>query len=367
VADVIISADSHVVEPQGLWTDRLPRYLRDRGPHRRTRSDGIVEFVIESNGDLVSVISTDPSESLQDAGSEANGPQGGYDPSKRLVDVDADGVWAEVLYPTTGLFAWSMTDEELSLACADVYNSWVDETFVRSPRFACPAMVSLLDLELAEKQIEDAARRGFRGVMLPMVPPADKPFFLPEYDRLWAAAQANGLPVSFHVMTGFSAEAVQQYDAERVPPAVRQGGHITVTFPAPLLIIHTVMSGVFDRFPDLHLVLVETNTSWLAWVVEELEKAAENPASHYALPEMPSHYIRHNVHTTFMDDKVGLHNIEFTGAESLMWGSDYPHSEGTWPHTQSELDRLFAGVDPEHRAAITGGTAAKVFNIPLPS
>jgi predicted TIM-barrel fold metal-dependent hydrolase len=200
-----------------------------------------------------------------------------------------------------------------------------------------------------------------------MVPPADKPFFLSDYDPLWAAAQAAGLPLSFHVMTGFSASDVQQYDAERVPPAVRQGGHITVTFPAPILIIHTVMSGVFERFPDLDLVLVETNTSWLAWVVEELEKSAENPASGYALRELPSHYIRNNIHTTFMDDKVGLHNIPFTGSSSLMWGSDYPHSEGTWPHTQKELDRLFHDLPDADRAAITGGNAARVFNIPLPA
>ncbi len=67
----------------------------------------------------------------------------------------------------------------------------------------------------------------------------------------------------------------------------------------------------------------------------------------YRLPNLPSEYIKHQVHATFMDDEVGLHNIDFTGYESLMWGSDYPHSEGTWPNTRSELERLFQGLKPE--------------------
>ena len=153
---------------------------------------------------------------------------------------------------------------------------------------------------------------------------------------------------------------------ERVPPAVLKGGHITVTFPAPVLIIHTVMSGVLDQFPRLQLVLVETQTAWLAWVMAELDKAAQSPVGRYELSELPSFYIRRQVHATFMDDQVGLHNIEFTGARALMWGSDYPHSEGTWPNSRQELDKIFAGVNQADRDAIAGATAAEIFQIALP-
>src|SRR5512140_137212 len=131
---VIISADSHVVEPAELWSDRLPKGLRARAPHRRTRPDGIVEFVIEAEGEFAPVITAVPDLSLQDAGSAEHqpNPEGGYDPGRRLADIEADGVWAEILYPTTGLFAWSITDSELAGSCARVYNDWIAETFSSS-------------------------------------------------------------------------------------------------------------------------------------------------------------------------------------------------------------------------------------------
>jgi predicted TIM-barrel fold metal-dependent hydrolase len=370
MSQVIVSADSHVVEPAELWKERLPKSLRERAPHRRIRDDGVAEFVVEADGELLSVITANPENALQDAGAAERQPnaEGGYNASRRLADIEADGVWAEILYPTTGLWAWSMTDPTLKLECSKVYNDWIVETFAASSkRFVCGAMIPLDDIDAALVEIERAAGMGCRSIMLPMVPPAGRPYFLPDYDRIWAAAQGAGLPLTFHVITGFSASDVQQYDVERVPPAVLKGGMITVTFPAPVLITHTVMSGVLDRFPELQLVLVETQTAWLAWVMEELDKASQSGVGRYDLGELPSHYIRRQIHATFMDDRVGLHNIEFTGARPLLWGSDYPHSEGTWPNSQQELDKIFAGVSLSDRAAITGGTAAEIFHIPLPN
>jgi predicted TIM-barrel fold metal-dependent hydrolase len=369
MSELIVSADSHVVEPGDLWFDRLPAEFRTHAPHRRMRDDGMVEFVVEANGEFVTVTTSKPDNSLQDAGSVEKQPdkESGYNAKRRLEDVERDGIWAEILYPTTGLFAWSMTDPALSFACAQVYNDWVSETFAEaSDRFVCGAMIPIDDLGAALAEVKRARTLGFRSIMLPMIPPPNQPYFLEDYDPIWAEAQAAGMPVTFHVITGMSAADVQGYDIERVPPAVLSGGQVTVTFPAPVLLIQTVMSGVFERFPDLHMVLVETGTGWLAWVMEELDKSAENDVVPYPLPKLPSEYIREQVHCTFMDDRVGLNNINATGARSLLWGSDYPHAEGTWPHSQREIERVFQGISAADRAAITGGTAAEIFRVPLP-
>ncbi len=203
----VVSADSHVVEPSDLWADRLPKALRERGPHRRTREDGIAELVVESDGELVSVITTIRGIAR---GRRFQGRRPGRPlrPAKRLEDVDTDGVWAEVLYPTTGLFAWSMTDPELSIASARVYNDWMAETFIGvSPRFVCPAMIPAVDIDSAvagDRRRRSPPGSGARCSRWSRRPRC--PYFLTDYDPVWAAAQANHMPISFHVITGMSAE-----------------------------------------------------------------------------------------------------------------------------------------------------------------
>jgi predicted TIM-barrel fold metal-dependent hydrolase len=114
--------------------------------------------------------------------------------------------------------------------------------------------------------------------------------------------------------------------------------------------------------------MVECGAGWLSWLLERMDEAFEeheqwvNPK----LAEPPSFYVRRQGHVTFGNDAAGVVNRGFTGVEPLLWASDYPHPEGTWPHTQETLERIFTGVDPTERRLITYETTARLYGLEAP-
>ena len=129
------------------------------------------------------------------------------------------------------------------------------------------------------------------------------------------------------------------------------------------VICYLTMSGVLDRHPRLHAVTVETGSAWLAWVVTSMDEIYEKHHI-WADPKLslrPSELVRRRCHVTFQNDPVGVQNRLVTGVETLLWGSDYPHPEGTWPHSQAALAAQLAGVPEDERQMMVGGTAARLF------
>ena len=148
---MIISADSHVVEPFDLWQQRLPDALKPRAP-RIEEDDGRWVFVVEGNKPRKMGGSGGGGGSGGDENAERM-RSGGWDPAQRVTDLDEDGVWGEVLYPTIALFGFMIPDDELRHACARVYNDWLGETFAPDPRFAAAALIPVQDIEFAVDEI----------------------------------------------------------------------------------------------------------------------------------------------------------------------------------------------------------------------
>jgi predicted TIM-barrel fold metal-dependent hydrolase len=350
-ATLINSADSHVVEPLDLWQQRLPAALRDRAPRREVQGDRLV-FLVEGMPPRRMGPATPPTGEVEEHRMRA----GGWDPDERIKDLDEDGIYGEVLYPTMALFGFMIPDTELRWACARAYNDWLADTFGTSSRFAGAAMIPVHEPELAVEEIERVGRLGLRSLMLPMHPPADRPYNSADYDPVWAAAQDHGFPCSFHVGTGGNPWL------ERGP-----GGavinYVHVGLGAQQTLTYIAASGVLDRFPQLHVVMVECGAGWLAWVMERMDEAFEEHAG-WVNPKLamrPSDYVRRQGHVTFGNDASGVVNRGFTGIEPLLWASDYPHPEGTWPHTRETLARIFTDIPEADRTAITGGTAAALY------
>jgi len=343
VTPLVNSADSHVVEPLDLWVQRLPEHLRARAP-RIEEVDGRWLFLVEGS----------PPRRMGPPRGEAKGTvfrAGGSDPDARAQDLDEDGVWGEVLYPTIALFGFVIPDPELRWATARAYNDWLAETFAAaSTRFAGAALIPVQEPDEAVREIERVAGLGLRSVMLPMQSPADAPYNSDRYDPVWAAAQAHGMPVSFHVGTGANPVT------ERGP-----GGavinYVEVGLGAQRTLAYLAASGVLERFPALHVVMVECGAGWLSWLLERMDEAFEEHEQWVKpkLAEPPSFYVRRQGHVTFGNDAAGVVNRDFTGVEPLLWASDYPHPEGTWPHTQETLERIFATVDADERRRIDCG------------
>ena len=221
-------------------------------------------------------------------------------------------------------------------------------------------MVSMLDIDGAIEDVKVVADQGFRALFLPAQVPT-RMYNDGAYDPFWAVAEELGLPLTFHSGTGHE------------PRVVRGPGGAVINYlmgaqlDGPMVILTLAAGGALDRFPDLKIVTVETGASWLAWIMTQADAIYEDH-SMYAKPKLslkPSELIRRQCAATFMYDPVAINNRGTTGVETLMWGNDYPHPEGTWPESQAVNADQFEGVSQEDLDAIVSGNAAKVFGFDL--
>jgi predicted TIM-barrel fold metal-dependent hydrolase len=353
---VVNSADSHVIEPPDLWLSALPASLRDRAPQtkRTTRTDKDREYeAIFVDGRAVRYEPPGFQDRMR--------PPGAYDPAERVADLDDQGIWAELLFPSVGIWCYLIESADLAYPVAEVYNDWLLDTFMRkSPRFVGTAMLPLLDVDAALSELRRVADLGYRAVLIPATPPA--PYNDERYEPLWATLAETGLQPCFHVGTGSD------------PMVTRGAGgaivnYVETFFPIQRSTLYVVAAGVFDRYPNLHLLCVEGGASWLPGLMDRMDEAAVTHADWVRpkLSSLPSEVIRHHVHATFQHDRAILLSLEVTGVESVLWGSDYPHLEGTWPDTKRVLDDVFRGIDPAVRQAITGGTLAGLLDLTQPA
>jgi predicted TIM-barrel fold metal-dependent hydrolase len=189
-----------------------------------------------------------------------------------------------------------------------------------------------------------------------------RPYNDPAYEPLWAAATALAMPLTFHAGTGRSQT-----------PAHGAGGAIinyVVTVSGPMeTVAYLCGSGVLARHPDLRVVMVECGSGWLAWALHAMDDAYREHHMFVQpkLEMLPSEYFRRQGSVTFQHDPVGLANIPFTGDGCLMWGSDYPHPEGTWPHSREVLARQLAGLPDETVERIVFGNAARLYGFRAPA
>jgi predicted TIM-barrel fold metal-dependent hydrolase len=348
-----ISSDSHVNEPPELFAERMPARLRARAP-RTEIVDGTPCLIVEG---LRPRRMPRGREALEGEALE-RAQAGGWDPKLRMRDQERDGIAAEVVYPTLSLqSSFSTPDPELQLALSRAYNEWATEVFAAYPkRFAVAAIVPMLDIDAAMREARRAKEIGLRCLFLPAQVPS-RPYNHPDYDPFWALVQELGLPLTFHAGTGHEPRiesgaggAVINY----LLGAQLDGAHVLLYFAS---------SGVLDRFPGLQVVTVETGGSWLAWVMTQADEIYEKHHM-WARPKLslkPSELIRRQCHVTFQNDPVAVNNLGVTGHDVLMWGSDYPHPEGTWPDSHAICDRILAGLPDASKRAILGGTAARVF------
>lgn len=349
-----ISADAHVNEPHNLWYERLPAELRDFAPRRiEQSSSGGWELVV--NGDPMgwSTVSAERNEQL-----EAE-RIGFATPDVRLKMMADDGVGGEMIYPTIGLYIWDIEREDVGTAACRVYNDWIQERLGGEPdRIKFAGMVPTWSVDAAVNEVEYLADRGFAAAMLPLV--GTPPWNDSQYERLWDAIDETRMAVVMHQGTG---QGDTNGGVIYRGPGSPGANILTAQTQAPRTASLLACSGVLQRHPDMHVVLVEVNGGWLAWCMELLDEFARaNPVwVKPKLDELPSHYISRQIHCTFQNDPVAIANIPLTGSHPLLWGNDYPHDEGTYPNSVKVIDELFKGVDDEDRRRILSGNAAEIF------
>jgi uncharacterized protein len=334
----VISADSHVTEPPDTYLARIDPAFRDRAPHLVHHDTAGDLYVIPGMSTplpmgLVAAAGK-PAEEIRVQGQRFEDlHRGGWDPEARIADQDADGVDGEIVYPTVGMQLCNHHDIDYKRACFEAYNRWMAEfsgthpdrlfgigqTAMRTPEEGIADLSSIRDL-------------GLRGVMMPGEPGVAD-YDDPIYDPFWEAAVDLGMPLSFHVLTsrGSGLGETRGPKLNSFMGIIRANQDVIGTL---------IFSGVFERFPDLRVVCVEADAGWVPHYMYRMDHAYDRhrywlPAG--TLSRRPSEYFRENVYTTFQDDWVAFQVVNLLNVDRLMWASDFPHSDSTWPHSEELL------------------------------
>jgi predicted TIM-barrel fold metal-dependent hydrolase len=347
----VFSMDSHVVEPRQLWQEKLPAHLRDRAL-RAERRDGYLVMVADGR-DL---------HRMQVGDGNSDNPRiGGTSPELRFEDMLKDGIDAELLFPNLGMMTYAIDDAELSLACMQVYNDWLMQQFGAHRDALVPcAVLPMRDVAETLDEFRRVVALGYRAVMLPTLPPAGLRYNNKDFDPVWAYAQEQGIPLAFHVASGLTPIT------ERGPGAAIIN-YMRLGFATEELVTYMVAGGALDRHPGLTMVVIEAGASWMVALGERLDEVNE-AHQYYVKPKLsrkPSEILYAQVKATFQFDRACLSTIPMTGHRCLLWASDYPHMEGTFPRSRQVIDEVFggAGLAPEVQADILGGTAARLYGV----
>lgn len=356
-----ISADSHVVEPGNLWLDRIePRY-RERAP-RLLRGPEHDSWVCDGLDPLelgLLAAAGRPADALEKNGRfETHVPRAAWDPHVRLEEIEADGVQAEVIYPTVGLTLFGIEDPDFKRACFRAYNDWIaDFCAVHPQRFKGVGLLVAEDIESATRELERCRELGLAGGAIALDTDRDQSYGEPRFEPLWAAAEALDAPLSLHIFTGSS----------RGKP--RRKRDIADGIVEPMWVQRAlglmVFAGVFERHPELRIVSVESDAGWLPYFLERIDYIFERRQRLYPMnlsrELLPSEMIRRGARFTFLRDRAAVAARHQIGLPLLLWSTDYPHNGSTWPESRNVIDRLMQGVPDKERHRILAGNVADLY------
>ena len=383
----LISADSHIVEPPDLWEKWLAKEFLPRAPKLVKDSEGGDAWQYRPGTPpvplgLVTTYLGRTYEAFQWTGarySQVN--QGAFHGPSRLREQDADGVAAEVLYPSQRTMRHFMLDEdrEFHKAGIQAYNNWMAKEFMAAnpDRLIGLAQLPNLGPEEMVAEMRRARSMGMRGVILSSWP-SGAPSLSKEDDVFWAEAEKLGVPLSIHLgvasrqtappgqpVTGLAQATGLLTVGQKTVAGYSTAGLDTM----PVIIAETILSGLFDRFPKLKFISVEAGAGWIPYFLEQMDDRYWRNRSWAKLDlgMLPSAAFHRNWMATFVLDGYGIRNRHAAGVANLMWSTDYPHHICDWPYSRKNVMAMFAGVSEDERDQICFGNTARLYKLSVPS
>ncbi len=365
---MVISADCHAGLPNEQYRDYLDPQYREQFDTYLAERTRVLE--LSQRG----ILNEEFAEEWHKENEE--GLRGGWDATRRDKELDADGVAGEVIFPDAdavtsgasapfgaGLGGGTDTPQELLMAGAKAHNRWLAELCALSPeRRAGVAVVPILgDIDAAVAEIRQAHESGLRGgILISSMWGRAEPYHAARYDPVWATCAELDLPV--HVHSGA---------ADRESPGPYVGIYTTeVRWWSTRPLWFLIWSGVFERHPDLKFVVAECGAFWapdLLWTMDAVfdrehgsKKLGQQLTEHMTM--RPSEYFDRNcfigASNTRRRELARRYEI---GIPNIMWGNDFPHPEGTWPHTKEWLRGAFSDIPGDETADMLGRNAAAVY------
>jgi uncharacterized protein len=361
----IISADSHITEPPNTYIDRIDHKYKDTAPHMIHDEKLGDVFIVKDfprpiNVALAAAAGKDASE-LRTTGAKFDElHKGGWDPNARMADQDRDGVAAEVIYPTVGMILCNHRDFDYKKACFDAYNLWISEYCAAHPeRLIGTGQTAMRSVEEGISDLRKMKELGLKGVMMPGNPALedyDSPIYAPFYE----AAIDLEMPLSFHILTSTSDNF-----QTRGP---KLNSFLSIIRGCQDIIGTFILGGVFERHPKLKLVCVEADAGWVPHYMYRMDHAYDRHRywlTAGTLSKMPSAYFRENVYTTFQDDYVAFQVRDLCNIKRLMWASDFPHSDSTWPWSQDVISKHTVGMTADEKNLVLHDNVADLYHLSI--
>jgi predicted TIM-barrel fold metal-dependent hydrolase len=376
----IVDADAHIDPPCEMWADYLPAPLRPLAP--RVEEGEECDFVVfEGRRRPIRMISNQAGRTGKDfkmVGKRSE-MRAAWLPEQRLGDMDQDGIDAAVLFGGGPL---GTTNTELYIASFETYNRWVwDFCSAERRRLVPVAYLPMRDIDETLGLLRQAAELGFRTANIPAFPQASdgistaakvqaiqtgqgaaltgnptggRQYSHPDFDRLWAAFSDLDITVTIHL----GARIPRFGEKDHFLPDMIMS---KLSMAEPIAI--AIFSGIFQRFPKLRFATVESGVGWFAFAAEYMDRTWEKQRywTESTLTEKPSFYMDRNVYGSFINDRLGILNRNAPGGRNIMWSSDYPHSETTFPNSHDVIVRDFVGVPGDDIRQIICERARRIY------
>jgi predicted TIM-barrel fold metal-dependent hydrolase len=371
----IISVDDHLVEPPGMFEGRLPAAFQGRAPrvvetvegHEVWEFDGKIFFQVGLNA----VVGRSREDWLVEPTRFQDMRAGCYDIDARIRDMDINGVWASLNFPSQitgfcGAVFSRASDPELGLAVTRAWNDWFfEEWYGPHPERTIPMGITFLgDAEQGADEIRRNATRGFTAVTLPEQPHrmGMQSIFSGWWDPIIEACAETGTVICLHV--GSSGVADCPPDSPVVALAATLFGQLSLGACAEWL-----WSGYAVRHPDLKIAMSEGGIGWVAMLHDRLENIIERSGYGNYFPGSlrPAEVLQRNFWFCTIDDPSTIVTRDTIGIDHIMFETDYPHGDGTWPDSQEVFDRFYGSLPPDEIAKISHENAALLFRHPLPA
>jgi predicted TIM-barrel fold metal-dependent hydrolase len=389
---LIISVDDHILEPRDLWQQELRASLRDRGPRvvrervelsfkgghygfERNAPDGqwcdvwLYEDLEVPTGRLHAPVGMPQADVINVPAIYEDFRPGAYDQAERLADMDVNHVEVAVNFPNTfprfcGQGFAERADKDLALACIRIYNDWMIDVWSGGAgrnRLIPLTLVPLWDPALAADEVRRCAAKGSYAIAFSENPSrlGFATMHSRTWDPLWQACDETGSVVTMHI--GSSSQM----------PTTSPDAPLAVSMSlsaqnAQGSLCDWIFSGTLERFPNLKVVYAESQIGWMPYLLERCDIVWKDGVGGVDdLPHAPSSYVPGRVFGCIFDDQHGLNSRDAVGMSSILFETDYPHADGTWPHSRAVAHRLCqtAGMNADDTYAFLRGNAIAAFGL----
>jgi predicted TIM-barrel fold metal-dependent hydrolase len=369
----VISVDDHLVEPPDMFEGRLPARFADRAPHVIETPEGhqVWEFDDKTftQVGMNAVAGRRPDSVKLEPFRFEHMRRGCWDIEARVRDMDINGVWASLNFPSMitgfcGRVFSQCSDPELGLAVTTAWNDWLfEEWYSPHPDRIIPLGITFLtDPEKGAEEIRRNAERGFRSVTLPERPhriglPS---VFLDYWEPIIQACVETDTVISLHV--GSSGMAEHPEGSPGLSLGATLFGEMSLTACAEWL-----WSGWAVRYPDLKIAMSEGGIGWVAMLIDRLENIIDRSRYGLGWDVRPADVLRRNFWFCTIDDPSTIETRHVIGVDHIMVEVDYPHGDGTWPDTQDVIEKYWGHIPDHELRLMCSENAARLYRHPLPA